>query len=75
VQIDDLEGKMPSLVEKKKEVDSEASQLSERDIRLLLFLCADLVNFCAKITRKIDPAASAMLANCGTTSILKVNLF
>jgi hypothetical protein len=53
---------MPSRIEKKEKADSETSQLSERDIRLLLVLCAELVNFCAKITGKIDPAAGAMLA-------------
>ena len=49
-------------VKKKPEADSESSQLSERDIRLLVILCAELVNFCAKVTGKIDPAAGAMLA-------------
>jgi hypothetical protein len=53
---------MPSRIAKKKEVDSERSQLSERDIRLLLVLCAELVNFCAKVANQIDPAAAAMLA-------------
>ena len=53
---------MPSRVGKKSETDSETSQLSERDVRFLLVLCAELVNFCAKVTGKIDPAASAMLA-------------
>jgi hypothetical protein len=53
---------MPSRIEKKEKADSEASQLSERDIRVLLVLCAELVNFCAKVTGKIDPAAGAMLA-------------
>ena len=53
---------MPSRVEKKRESDSEKSNLAERDIRLLLILCAELVNFCAKVTVKIDPAAGAMLA-------------
>ena len=48
-------------VEKKIEADSEASQLSERDVRLLLILCAELVNFGAKVTSKINPAAGAML--------------
>jgi hypothetical protein len=53
---------MPSRVEKKIEADSETSQLSERDIRVLLVLCSELVNFCAKVTGQIDPAAGAMLA-------------
>jgi hypothetical protein len=53
---------MPSRIEKKEKADSETSQLSERDIRVLLVLCTELVNFCAKVTGKIDPAAGAMLA-------------
>lgn len=53
---------MPSRVQKKREADSEQSQISERDSRLLLILCAELVNFCAKVTGQIDPAAAAMLA-------------
>lgn len=52
---------MPSHVETKREVESEKSKLSERDIRLLLVLCAELVNFCAKATSQIDPAMAAML--------------
>ena len=53
---------MSSRVQKKREADLEQSQLLERDVRLLLILCAELVNFCAKVTRQIDPAAAAMLA-------------
>ena len=53
---------MPSRVQKKREADLEQSQLSERDIRLLLIVCAELVNFCAQVTGQIDPAAAAMLA-------------
>lgn len=53
---------MPARVEKKGEADLDKSQLSERDIRLLLILSAELVNFCAKVTGEIDSAASAMLA-------------
>jgi hypothetical protein len=49
-------------VEKKIEAGSETSQLSERDICVLLVLCSELVNFCAKVTGQIDPAAGAMLA-------------
>jgi hypothetical protein len=33
-----------------------------QDIRLLLVMCTELVNLCAKVTGKIDPAAGAMLA-------------
>jgi hypothetical protein len=53
---------MPSRVAKKREEDSEKSELSEPDIRLLLVLCTELLNFCAKATGQIDPAAAAMLA-------------
>jgi hypothetical protein len=53
---------MSSRVQKKREADPEQSQISERDSRLLLILCAELVNFCAKVTGQIDPAAAAMLA-------------
>lgn len=53
---------MTSRTSKKEEISGEKSQLSEGDIRLLLVLCTELVNFCAKVTRKIDPSAAAMLA-------------
>jgi hypothetical protein len=55
-------GEMSSRIKKKGKADSETWQLSESDIRALLVLCAELVNFCAKVTGKIDPAAGAMLA-------------
>jgi N-acetylglutamate synthase/N-acetylornithine aminotransferase len=47
---------------KKEEVNTERSKLSEADIRLLLVLCIELVNFCARVTGKIHPSAAAMLA-------------
>ena len=53
---------MPSLVKSKIEVGPETSKMSERDTRVLLILCAELVNFCANVTRQIDPTAAAMLA-------------
>jgi hypothetical protein len=53
---------MPSGAEGKRAKDSEQSKLSERDIRLLLVLCTEFVNFCARLTGQIDPAAAAMLA-------------
>jgi hypothetical protein len=53
---------MSARVNKMLEVTPEKSQLSERDIRLLLIVCSELVNFCASVTGKIDPAAAAMLA-------------
>lgn len=49
-------------VAKKIETLPEKSQLSERDIRMLLVVCSELVNFCASVTGQIDPAAAAMLA-------------
>jgi hypothetical protein len=52
---------MRSNVSKTVETKVEKSQLSERDVRLLLVVCTELVNFCASVTGKIDPAAAAML--------------
>jgi hypothetical protein len=46
----------------KSDVEPVNSQLAERDVRILLVLCAELVNFCATVTREIDPTASVMLA-------------
>ena len=37
------------------------SRLSRYDIGLMLVMCTDLVNLCAKLTAKIDPAAAATL--------------
>ena len=45
-----------------REAKKSKSQLSEQDARLLLVLSTELVNLCAKLTGKIDPAAAAMLA-------------
>jgi hypothetical protein len=53
---------MVALVNKKTETGTERSRLSKQDVRLLLVMCAELVNLCAKLTGKIDPAAAAMLA-------------
>ena len=53
---------MPSHVGQKAATFSERSKLSERDIRLLLVVCTELVNFRAKVTGEIDPAVAAMLA-------------
>jgi hypothetical protein len=49
-------------VGKNPATDSEKVQLSKHDIGLMLVMCTDLVNLCAKLTAKIDPAAAAMLA-------------
>lgn len=53
---------MGSRGEKKAEAISEKSLLSERDIRLLVVVCAELVNLSARLTGRIDPSAAAMLA-------------
>lgn len=56
---------MASRVNKKIEIDLERPQLSKQDIRLLLVVCTELVNLCARLTGKIDPAVAAMLAYVG----------
>ena len=53
---------MVARVNKKSESDQDKSQLSKQDLRLMLVMCTELVNLCAKLTGKIDPAAAAMLA-------------
>ena len=53
---------MSARVRNKVETMPEKSQLSERDVRMLLVVCSELVNFCASVTGHIDPAAAAMLA-------------
>ena len=53
---------MAAQVSNKSDSDTEKSQLSKQDTRLLLVLCTELVNLCARLTGKIDPAAGAMLA-------------
>jgi hypothetical protein len=52
---------MAAQVNKKSGAETAQSQLSKQDVRLLVIMCTDLVNLCAKITGKIDPAAAAML--------------
>jgi len=46
----------------KPEAIPDKSRLSQQDVRLLLVVCTELVNLCAKLTGRIDPAAAAMLA-------------
>jgi hypothetical protein len=58
----DFSGKRREKRGEKRGAELEKSQLSESDIRLLLIVCAELVNFCAKVTGEINPAAAAMLA-------------
>jgi hypothetical protein len=53
---------MAARVNKKSKADADKSQLSKHDLRLMLVMCTELVNLCAKLTGKIDPAAAAMLA-------------
>ena len=53
---------MVANVNMKSGQDSAESKLTNQDARLLLVMCTELVNLCAKLTRKIDPAAAAMLA-------------
>ena len=53
---------MVARVNKKSESDQDKSQLSKQDLRLMLIMCAELVNLCANLTARIDPAAAAMLA-------------
>jgi hypothetical protein len=53
---------MSAYVRKSSTTEKEKVQLSKYDIGLVLVMCADLVNLCAKLTAKIDPAAGAMLA-------------
>jgi hypothetical protein len=54
--------KMVARVNKKLESETDKSQLSKQDLRLMLVMCTELVNLCAKLTGRIDPAAAAMLA-------------
>jgi hypothetical protein len=53
---------MAARMDKKPDSDIDKSQLSKQDLRLMLVMCTELVNLCAKLTGKIDPAAAAMLA-------------
>jgi hypothetical protein len=52
---------MAAQVNKKLGPETETSPLSKQDVRLLVIMCTELVNLCAKLTGKIDPAAAAML--------------
>ena len=53
---------MAARMNKKSDSDTDKSQLSKQDLRLMLVMCTELVNLCAKLTGRIDPAAAAMLA-------------
>jgi hypothetical protein len=45
----------------KTETRAQKSTLSKKDTRLLLVVCTELINLCARLTGKIDPTAAAML--------------
>jgi hypothetical protein len=53
---------MAARVKKRPGLVTDKSQLSKQDVHLLIAMCTQLVNLCAKLTGKIDPAAAAMLA-------------
>jgi hypothetical protein len=57
-----VEEEMAARMNKKPDSETDKSQLSKQDLRLMLVMCTELVNLCAKLTGKIDPAAAAMLA-------------
>ena len=65
---------MVARVNKKSESDQDKSQLSKQDLRLMLVMCTELVNLCAKLTGKIDPAAAAMLAYVRDDIVSESNL-
>ena len=46
---------------KKSDLAATISLLSEKDTRLMLVLCTDLINLCAELIGNIDPAAAAMV--------------
>ena len=52
---------MAARVNKKSQSETDKSQLSKKDLRLMLVMCTEFVNLCAKLTGTIDPAAAAML--------------
>jgi hypothetical protein len=56
-----VEAEMVARVNNKSNLETEKSQLSKQDLRLMLVMCTELVNLCSKLTGKIDPAAAAML--------------
>ena len=65
---------MVAQVNKKSESDQDKSQLSKQDLRLMLVMCTELVNLCAKLTGRIDPAAAAMLAYVRDDIVSESNL-
>jgi len=65
---------MTARVNKKSESVADKSQLSKQDLRLVLIMCTEFVNLCAKLTGKIDPAAAAMLAYVRNDIVSESNL-
>ena len=65
---------MAARVNKKLEAETDKSQLSKQDLRLMLVMCTELVNLCAKLTVKIDPVAAAMLAYVRDDIVSESNL-
>jgi hypothetical protein len=53
---------MAASLDKKSDTDAQEPKLSEKDTRLLLVVCTELINLCARVAGKIDPTATAMLA-------------
>jgi hypothetical protein len=69
-----VEAEMTARVNKKSESVADKSQLSKQDLRLVLIMCTEFVNLCAKLTGKIDPAAAAMLAYVRNDIVSESNL-
>ena len=65
---------MVARVNRKSETETDKSQLSKQDVRLMLVMCTELVNLCAKLTGKIDPVAAAMLAYVRDDIVSESNL-
>jgi hypothetical protein len=53
---------MVALVNNNLGQDVKKSQLSKQDMRVILAICAELVDLCARLTGKIDPTSAAMLS-------------
>jgi hypothetical protein len=65
---------MEARVNKRSESVADKSHMSKQDLRLMLVMCTELVNLCAKLTGKIDPAAAAMLAYVRDDIVSESNL-
>ena len=51
-----------ALVNNNLSQDVKKSQISKQDMRVLLVMCAELVDLCARLTGKIDPTSADMLS-------------